>query len=127
MSIDRSSPPRVWPATAAFVVCLVLAAPVPAWQNVLQDPGFERYHYDANLGYYVPDANAAWQEYGFGQASVRYDFSGWTAPAEMSAERPLGFTPGAGGFEGYGATDNKGVLGCMSGPGIALDPDCGEE
>ncbi len=97
-------------AFAAVAGLLLTASPLSAWQNILQDPGFERYHYDAAAGRYVPDANAAWTELGFGQASVRYDFSGWNAPAEMIAERALGFTPGAGGFEGTGPTQNKGQL-----------------
>lgn len=96
-------------ATAA--VLLAVCQTGFAWQNLLQDPGFERYHYDAGQGRYVPDANAAWREYGFGQGSVRLNQSSWTAPAEMVAERPLGFTPGTAGFEGFGANQNKGVLG----------------
>ena len=82
-----------------------------AWENLLKDPGFEKYHFDNGLGYYVPDANADWQEFGFGRASVRFDASGvFAAPPEMLAEQPLGFSPGAMGFEGYLETQNTGTM-----------------
>lgn len=81
-----------------------------SWPNVLKDPGFERYHYDANLGYYAPDDDAAWREIGMGTASVRFDASNWSAPSDMIVERPLGFSPGAMGYEGTGPTQNKGRL-----------------
>ena len=81
-----------------------------AWENLLKDPGFEKYHFDNGLGYYVPDANADWREFGFGRASVRFDGSSWTAPPEMTAQQPLGFSPGAMGYEGSGATQNSGAI-----------------
>lgn len=95
------------------VVSLTVALPTAAhaWQNILKDPGFEKYHFDSNVGYYVPDGDADWTEFGFGRASVRFDANGvFTPPAEMTAERPLGFSPGAMGFEGTGATQNTGEL-----------------
>lgn len=94
-----------------LTVCLFLSS-LFAWggRNLLDDPGFERYHYDGNLGWYVPNPDAVWTEYGFGQGSVRFDASGWTAPADMVQERPLGFTPGGGGFTGQAPAQNRGTL-----------------
>lgn len=83
---------------------------VHAGQNVLADPGFERYRFDAGQGYYVPAPDAAWEEFSFGAGSVTWDASHWTAPEEMVAERALGFTPGAYGFEGLGTQQNSGAL-----------------
>jgi hypothetical protein len=98
-------------AHAGIAVLFMLApATAGAWENILQDPGFERYHLPPGSPYYVPDANAAWKEFGFGRASVRFDASSWTVPPAMAAEQPAGFTPGANGFEGYGATENSGVM-----------------
>jgi len=96
--------------SAVLVAAVAWTGPASAWQNALQDPGFERYHFDAELGRYVPDADAAWREYGYGVASVRFDASVWTTPAEMIAERAVGFSPGAVGFEGYGPDQSRGQL-----------------
>lgn len=99
------------PTGAAFAAAFFSACVAFARDNLLRDPGFDEYHFDDGLGYYVPNARtAAWEEITFGRASVRFDASSWTAPAAMLAERPLGFTPGARGFEGYGADENSGRL-----------------
>ena len=96
---------------AAVAVGLLAACASRAGDNLVRDPGFEQYHYDEGLGYYVPNPRTAvWREITFGRASVRFDASSWSAPEDMTAERPLGFTPGARGFEGYGADENGGVL-----------------
>lgn len=97
--------------SAALAAALLSAGIAFAGDNLLRDPGFEEYHFDDELGCYVPNARtAAWAEITFGRASVRFDASSWTAPDAMLAERPLGFTPGARGFEGYGADENTGRL-----------------
>lgn len=98
---------RLW----LFVTVFLLESPCfAARTNLLQDPGFERYDYDAVAGYYKPRANAAWREIGAGRASVRFDADGWTVPRAMSDQMPLNFTPGTEGFEGYGETQNTGTI-----------------
>lgn len=94
------------------MICLLALASQSAWSlgNFIVDPGFERYHYDNGMGCYLPDATAAWTEYGYGTGSVLINASTWTAPAEMSAEAPLGFSPGGGGFTGEAYGQNRGVL-----------------
>lgn len=89
---------------------LVSSVPIHASTNMLGDPGFERYTFNNGVGYYVPANDAVWQEVGLGQASVRFNAGGWSAPTEMTSERPPGFSPGAAGYEGQGATQNSGVL-----------------
>ncbi len=94
-----------------WILAFLPALTVDARENLLRDPGFEQYHYDEERGYYVPnDRRAAWKEITLGRASVRFDASSWAAPEAMVAERPLGFTPGARGFEGYGEEENSGRL-----------------
>lgn len=91
---------------------LVLTCASPSWsiENLLDDPGFERYHYDSGLGCYVPNADSPWKEYGYGIGSVRNNGVVWTAPEEMARERPLGFTPSGGGYTGPSLGQNRGVL-----------------
>lgn len=81
-----------------------------ASENLLKDPGFERYPLDKERGCYVPADNAAWSEYGAGGSSVVFDASGWKAPDEMTRSRPLGFTPGTKGHVGLGPEVNSGLL-----------------
>ncbi len=97
-------------STTLAIVLLALATPASAWDNLLQDPGFERYHWHEGIGSYVPDQDAAWTEIGIGRSSVVFDASSWTAPPDMTAERPLGFSPGTTGYEGTAAIQNSGAI-----------------
>jgi hypothetical protein len=97
---------------ALLGVCALcaLSSPRAAGQNLLGDPGFERYRFDKARGGFVPTADAAWREITLGIGSVTFDASDWTAPPEMKAERPLGFSPGARHPEGVGPHQNRGRL-----------------
>lgn len=94
----------------SIVLCIIALSALAADNNLLDDPGFERYEYNAALGHYIPQSNAAWREYGFGVNSVRFNANTFTAPPEMLRERPLGFSPGAEGYTGSGPNDNRGTI-----------------
>ncbi len=79
------------------------------WRNLLADPGFEEYRLDPR-GFYRLEEGAAWREITLGRGSVQFDASGWTAPPEMTRERPLGFSPGTTGFEGLEPDRNTGRI-----------------
>ncbi len=93
----------------AMSVLLAVATPVTAWENLLEDPGFERFRLNPK-GYYEPTEDSAWQEITFGRASIRVDMNDWEAPPEMLAEGKLGFTPCTLGFEGQGPEENTGII-----------------
>ncbi len=97
----------VWTCSTAIVI--LAGRPAFAWTNLLKDPGFEEYQLDPR-GFYAPRPDAGWKEITMGRCSVQFNANSWKAPAEMLAERPLGFTPGTSGFEGMGPTENKGKL-----------------
>ncbi len=78
-----------------------------ASENLIRDPGFERFTLDAERGCYVPTDNAVWKELGAGMSSVVFDASDWKAPEEMLRTAPLGFTPGTRGFEQLGREANR--------------------
>jgi hypothetical protein len=80
-----------------------------AWENMLQDPGFEGYQLTPK-GYYALDKDSAWREITLGKCSVQFNAGTWKAPADMLRERPLGFSPGTTGFDGMGPEQNKGRL-----------------
>ncbi len=96
---------------AAAAVLLLLSGPgaARAWPNRLADPGFETYSYDAGLGYYVLAPQSPWKQVR-GPGDIRFDASSWSAPAEMVAERPLGFSPGTTGFQGLNLGQNSGRI-----------------
>jgi len=98
---------RLLTTYTAFALCTGPSA--LAWENVLQDPGFEGYRLDPK-GYYVLAENDPWKEITMGKASVVFDAGRWTAPADMLRERPLGFSPGTTGFDGMGPEQNKGRI-----------------
>jgi len=83
-----------------------------AGENLLVDPGFERYKHDESRGVYVPNPDAAWKELAMGRGSVCFDASSWSAPPAMVAQQPLGFSPGAEGesFEGNGPDQKSGRI-----------------
>ena len=85
---------------------------VLAGENLLSDPGFERYKHDESRGVYVPGPDAAWKELAMGRGSVCFDASSWSAPLAMVAQQPLGFSPGAEGesFEGNGPDQKSGRI-----------------
>ena len=83
----------VTPFLAVVAACSA-ATQTFAGGNLLQDPGFERHHFDKKAECYLPDDRAAWRCIGDGPLSIRFDASTWSAPDAMKAERPLGFTPG---------------------------------
>jgi len=80
-----------------------------AGRNLLKDPGFEAYRLDPR-GFYVLGPDTGWQEITMGKGSVQFDASSWDARPEMLRERPLGFSPGTTGFEGFGPEQNKGRM-----------------
>jgi hypothetical protein len=103
-------------ARRSRMTCLIAALTVVfacrsvfAGRNLLKDPGFESYRLDPR-GLYVPAPDAGWQEITMGKGSVQFDASSWKAPPEMLRERPLGFSPGTTGFEGFGPEQNKGRM-----------------
>lgn len=100
----------------AFITLVAVAsalmtpgAETRAWENLLEDPGFERYALNP-AGYYQPTKDAAWQEITLGRGSVRINMNDWKAPPEMLEEGELGFTPGTTGFEGTGPEENTGII-----------------
>jgi hypothetical protein len=96
--------------TSLLIACWPLTA--LAWENLLGDPGFERYRLDESRGVYVPAQNAVWQEFAMGRGSVTFDAGSWKAPEDMLAEQALGFSPGADGasFEGMGSDQKSGRI-----------------
>lgn len=102
--------PCVRPRSVLALLPALIGAVALAGANLLLDPGFERYRYHSELGYYVPAATAVWTEYGYGAGSVRFDAGGWAAPAEMTRQAPLGFSPGGGGYTGSAPGQNRGTL-----------------
>jgi hypothetical protein len=94
---------------AVFATALSTGPFALAWENALQDPGFEGYQLDPK-GYYVLPEGSPWHEITLGKCSTRFDAGKWSAPADMLRERPLGFSPGTTGFEGMGPEQNKGRL-----------------
>ena len=88
---------------------LALANPAWAWPNRLADPGFETYSFNSGVGYYVLAANSPWKQMR-GPGDVRFDASSWTAPAEMTQQQPLGFSPGTTGFQGLNIGQNSGRI-----------------
>lgn len=93
-----------------MAVAALISSSAFAGANLLKDPGFEKYHLDKEKGYYVPDKDADWKEIPAGSCSVRFDASKWSAPAEMTKERKIGFSPGAAGFEGPNVGQNRGRM-----------------
>jgi hypothetical protein len=84
-----------------------LSYPLGAGENLLRDPGFEQHRLDEAKRCFVPTPDASWREITLGVGSVTFDASEWAAPAEMKAERPLGFSPGARRPEGAGPDRNR--------------------
>lgn len=95
---------------ALTLVLFLLPQAGQAGENVLQDPGLDLFYFHNERGIFVPEGHARWTEFSFGGGSVTWDASVWDAPDDMLAERPLGFSPGAFGYEGMGHADNSGHI-----------------
>lgn len=91
------------------LICTLAPTSAFAWPNLLKDPGFEEYRLDPR-GFYKPGPNAQWTELAMGRGSVQLDVNDWKAPERMVRGRPLGFTPGATGYEGEGPEQNSGRI-----------------
>ncbi len=98
---------RHWIIALSFVY--LACGPAWAWENALQDPGFEAYQLDPK-GFYALGEGSAWREITLGKRSVQFNAGTWKAPAEMLRERPLGFSPGTTGYDGPGPEQSKGRI-----------------
>jgi hypothetical protein len=91
------------------MVVVIMPERAEAWENMLEDPGFENYRLDRR-GFYKPGPDSRWIEVAMGRGSMQLDMNGWEAPPQMVRERPLRFTPGTTGYEQEGPEQNTGRL-----------------
>jgi hypothetical protein len=97
-------------AVGSLAILVFMISTGYAWENVLEDPGFENCRFDEESGSYLMPEGSPWYEITFGKGSVVFDASEWTAPEEMTKEMPQGFSPGTRGYESQAVGENTGRI-----------------